>query len=237
MGIPVAGCLCPVCLSGHPSNCRSRPAALIQDDQNRVYVVDMGPDFRFQAIKHQINHIDGVLITHTHYDHIAGFDELRSYHFRQGKPIPVLLSRESYFDCKIRYYYIPESYIQYEILDEASGFINFAGLPLTYLSYRQAMMQVLGFRMGNFAYITDIQEHAEDVIEKLQGVETLVVSALRWTKSSVHFTIDEAVAFSEKVGAKKTYFTHIAHELDHDSTNRVLPKNIQLAYDGLELII
>ncbi|MBP9842053.1 MAG: MBL fold metallo-hydrolase [Simkaniaceae bacterium] len=237
MGIPVAGCLCPVCQSGHPSNDRLRPAALIQDDANRTFVIDMGPDFRFQALKYQIHQIDGILITHTHYDHIAGLDEIRSYHFRQGKPIPILLSRESYYDCKIRYYYLPDLCLKYTILDDAMGTINFEGLPLTYLSYRQAMMQVLGFRMGQFAYITDIQEHSDEVIGALQGVETLVVSALRWSKSPVHLTIDEAVAFSEKVGAKKTYFTHIAHELDHESTNKVLPKNIQLAYDGLELII
>lgn len=237
MGIPVAGCPCPVCQSGHPSNQRLRPAALIRDGEGRTFVIDMGPDFRFQALKYQINHIDGVLITHTHYDHIAGFDEIRPYYFRQQKPIPVLLSRESYLDCKIRYYYLPESCTKYTVLDEAQGVIDFEGLPLTYLSYRQGMMQVLGFRIGTFAYITDIQEHSDEVIKALKGVDTLVVSALRWSKSPVHFTIDEAVSFSEKVGAKKTYFTHIAHELDHESTNRELPKNIQLAYDGLELII
>lgn len=234
MGVPIAGCECPVCISGHPENVRLRPSIRIEHN-DKTYVIDMGPDFRQQALKYHIKHIDGVLVTHTHYDHIAGFDEIRPYHFRQQIAIPVLLAKEAYEDLGVRFYYFPDDHVDYNVLDELSGQLNFAGLPLTYFSYTQAGMRVIGYRFKKFAYVTDIQNYEDDIFDHLKGVETLILSALRWTKSRVHFTIDDAIAFSEKVGVKRTYLTHIAHDLDHQETNERLPEWVRLAYDGLQL--
>lgn len=236
MGVPIAGCLCPVCQSAHPLNHRYRPSAMIRDGE-RTFIIDMGPDFRSQALKFGITRLDGVLITHPHYDHVAGFDEIRPFYFRQEKPIPILLSDEAHAELELRFGYLPAEFKQYHVLREKEGKVNFEGLEIIHTSYKQAGVRVSGFRFGKLAYITDIQEYDEGIYEVLKGVEVLIISALRWTRSPVHFSLDDAVAFTKKILSKKAYITHIAHELEHEETNRLLPDFVQLAYDGLELTI
>ncbi|MCH9614076.1 MAG: Ribonuclease BN [Chlamydiia bacterium] len=236
MGVPIAGCECPVCLSNHPQNVRLRPSLLIEHE-DKTFVIDMGPDFREQALKYKIKRVDGVLVTHTHYDHIAGFDEIRPYHFRQQMAIPILLASEAHADLGVRFYYFPDDHVDYNLLKDPSGSTIFEGVPLSYFSYMQAGMRVVGYRFDQFAYVTDIQDYNEDIFDHLNGVDTLVLSALRWTKSRVHFTIDDAIAFGEKAGVRRLFLTHIAHDLDHDETNERLPKWVRLAYDGLQISV
>jgi phosphoribosyl 1,2-cyclic phosphate phosphodiesterase len=209
-------------------------------------LIDIGPDFRQQALQHNIQHLDGLLLTHTHYDHIAGIDELRVLNFRQKKPFPCLLSEESYADLKARYYYLfkpakaGESYtaqIDWHRLPEAHGETEFLGIPIGYVSYSQGGMKVTGFRVGRFAYISDIRHYEPSIFEALQGVETLVLSALRAEPSSVHFSLEEAAAFAHQVGAKQTYLTHLSHAVELDAAERLLPSDVRLAYDGLQLEI
>lgn len=245
MGIPVVGCACAVCKSSMTQNKRLRPSAVIKIG-SRTILIDSGPDFRIQALKYGITHIDGVILTHAHHDHTAGVDELRIFTLRSGKPLPCLLSLETLRELKIRFYYIfnercgPDGVklttnLALHCMEEDIGRIVFEGMKVNYISYSQGGMQVNGFRFGNLAYVTDIKEYTPEIFASLKGVKTLILGALRHTPSHLHFTVDDAVSFAKKVGAEKTWLTHIAHELDHERTNAYLPESIHLSYDGLEL--
>ncbi len=237
MGIPVIGCSCPTCTSTSPHDKRLRPSLLLTDKDKR-YLIDIGPDYRQQALKYGIDRLDGLLITHTHYDHIAGLDELRIYTFRQKKPVPCLVSRETLAELKVRYHYFTPPHettkLEFFILEGEAGETVFEGLSLNYFSYSQQGMKVTGFRFNNLAYVTDIKEYDEMIFEALKGVETLIISGWKEESSHAHLSIDEGMAFARKVGAKKCYFTHISHEL---KAEKQLPEGFILAYDGLELNI
>jgi len=233
LGVPMIGCACATCTSSDPHNKRSRSAALYQEGDKKL-LIDAGPDFYSQAVRYGITQLNGLLITHTHYDHIAGIDELRVFTFKTKKALPVLLSEASFQELQRRYdYLIGSGQYSFTLLKEREGTIVFEGVELSYFTYTQAHMPVTGFRFGKIAYVTDIKDYDESIFHHLKGVETLVVSALRDTPSTVHLTVDDAIAFCERAGVKQSYFTHIAHEIEHTSTNSRLPQGMALAYDGL----
>ncbi len=243
MGIPVIGCSCAVCHSEMPHNKRLRPSALVTLGDQRL-LIEAGPDLREQALRYGLRTIDGVILTHAHNDHVAGLDELRLFYLYKGAPIPLLLSNDTYDDVAKRFGYIfgqdkrVEGLVAcFDIhqLPAERGKVDFVGMTIGYTSYEQAGMRVDGFRFGDMAYISDIRRYPETIFEDLAGVTTLVLTALRYTPSHLHFTVDEAVAFAEKVGARHTWLTHIAHDLDHEKTNAYLPPHVRLAYDGLEI--
>lgn len=242
MGIPVIGCECAVCRSDSIHNKRLRPSGLLKiEDQN--ILIDCGPDFRRQMLDHHIRHIDGIIFTHAHYDHTGGFDELRILNARTKKPMPCLLSKETADELKMRFPYVfndsSESITITTKVDiqylGARGQTDFLNLPIQYMTYEQGGMPVNGFRFGNLAYITDIRHYPETIFEDLKGIETLIISCLRHQSSILHFNVEEAIAFASKLGVNQAWFTHIAHELDHELTNSKLPPYYQLAYDGLEI--
>lgn len=239
-GVPIIGCPCAVCHSTNPRNKRLRPSGLLRLG-GKVLLIDIGPDFRQQALVHNLTQLDGLLLTHTHYDHVAGIDELRVMNFRQKAPFPCLLSQESLDDLHRRYYYLfqkPSSTASHaaqlacQALEGESGETEFLGLRIQYVSYAQGGMKVTGFRMGNFAYISDIREYAPTIFDALRGVEKLVLSALRAERSPVHLSIAEAAEFAERVGARETYLTHLSHAVDAE---HALPQGVALGYDGLEV--
>ncbi len=243
MGIPVIGCDCAVCRSNSPYNKRLRPAGLLKINDLNI-LIDCGPDFRAQMLQNNIKHVDGLIFTHAHYDHTGGFDELRIINARTKKPLPCLLSEATADDLKMRFPYVFDpnaplatitTRVAFQFLESERGLVNFLGIPIHYMTYEQGGMLVNGFRFGNFAYISDIRHYPETIFEDLKGVETLVISCLRHQPSVLHFNVEEAVAFAEKIDAGQAWFTHIAHELDHELTNSKLPANYQLAYDGLEI--
>jgi len=242
MGIPVVGCSCAVCQSELSKNKRLRPSALLTFREKKI-LIDAGPDFRIQALRYGIDTLDGVIITHAHHDHTAGIDELRVYYMRNKIPLPCLVSAFTAEDLKIRYAYMFDTTnehklvtrIEFQVLEGDRGVVDFAGLRIGYVTFDQAGMPVNGYRFGDLAFISDIKEFSDEIYDDIQGVETLVLSALRFEASALHFSIDEAVAFAERVSAKKTWLTHVAHEVDHEKANAKLPPNIQLAYDGLEI--
>ncbi len=242
-GVPVIGCDCRVCLSNSPYNKRTRPSILLKMG-NRHILVDPGPDFREQALRHQINHLEGVIITHVHYDHIGGLDDLRIFYFIKKKPLHCLISKMSMEEIRLRFFYQfiePKAHnskpvrFDYDILQNLRGKVNFEGIDLQYMTYYQGDMPVTGLRFGNLAYVSDIKSYPDTLFEDLKGIETLIVSGLRYTESPVHFSIPEAIAFAKKVGPKKVYLNHIGHEIDHEITNSSLPEGVELSYDGLEL--
>jgi phosphoribosyl 1,2-cyclic phosphate phosphodiesterase len=242
MGVPVVGCHCDVCKSESSYNHRLRPSALIKIGEHNM-LIDASPDFRYQALRAGIDKIDSVIFTHGHHDHTAGVDDLRIFSLRSKQPLPCLLSTETLNDLKTRFHYIFDNVADHDkvttnlgitLMDGPEGTVNFQRLRIQYVTYKQGNMTVNGLRFGDLAYITDIKEYSSDIFEFLKGVKILVISALRYTPSPLHFSVDEAVEFSEKLGAQKTWLTHIAHELDHDKANAYLPPHVRLGYDGLE---
>ncbi len=244
MGVPLIGCHCAVCRSDNPHNNRLRPSALLTHGDNKKILIDCGPDFRLQALRSDLDSLDAVILTHTHHDHTAGIDELRIFNARQRKPLPCLLSAATYDDLALRYGYIFTGdkrtkglVTQFDLtqLPADRGTISFEGLTIGYTTFDQAGMEVNGFRFGELAYMSDIKNYPETIFDDLKGVKILILSALRFTHSDLHFSVDEALAFAQRSGAAQTWLTHIAHEMDHEKGNAYLPPNVRLAYDGLEI--
>ena len=242
MGVPVVGCSCRVCKSTSLYNKRLRPSALLNVGGKRL-LIDCGPDFREQALRVNLDSIDGILFTHAHHDHTAGLDDLRSLYLINKKKIPLLLSSSTAQEIQQRFHYLFDhnhtmgTHFETQFLAGYEGETVFQGVGISYFSYKQMGMSVNGFRIGDIAYVSDIRDYPESIFDALKGVNTLILSALRFTPSPMHLSLDEAVDFVDKVGAQRTFLMHISHELDHDSTNAYLSKNknISLAYDGLEL--
>lgn len=235
------GCHCPVCSSNSPRNKRWRSSGLCSIG-DKTLLIDCGPDFREQALKYHIDHLDGVLLTHAHNDHVGGLDELRVYSSLKGRQLPCLLSPETLSDIEHRFYYLfgDEPYkfgsrLNLQLLEETSGTVDFIGIKIRHFAYEQMGMRVEGFRLGNLAYVSDIRKFPLTIYDELEGIEILILSALRFNDTFMHFSVDEAIEFSRKVKAKQTWLMHIAHELDHEKTDEYLPENIRMAYDGLEL--
>lgn len=241
LGVPVVGCSCPICLSHDKKNKRLRSSALITTG-NKKFLIDCGPDFRQQALTQGINSIDGCLITHIHHDHTASIDELRVFTFTKKKALPCLMSPETASDIRRRFDYLfleserekrSLSILDIHELPKKSGKINFEGVEVIYVGYEQSGTSVTGYRFGDLSYISDIKIYDEDIFDFLKGTKILIVSALRFTHSNLHFSVDEAIDFSKKIGASKTYLTHLSHELDFEKTSAYLPDNVHLGYDGL----
>lgn len=243
MGVPVIGCKCAVCQSPFPQNKRLRPSVLLSLYGKKI-LIDAGPDFRTQALRYQLDHLDGVIFSHAHHDHTAGIDDLRAYYMLHRTTLPCLLSKETAQEMHARYDYIFAEHafpgkllpkIQQIYLPKARGSMEFLGYELHYFSYVQSGMPVNGFRFGSLGFVSDIKEYPESIFEDLEGVEQLVVSALRADSSKLHFSVPEAIAFAQRVKAKETWLTHISHDLEHFSATERLPSNVFMAYDGLSI--
>lgn len=239
VGVPMIGCDCAVCSSGSPFNHRLRSSALLHVKQKKI-LIDAGPDFREQALRQGISSLDGVIFTHAHHDHSAGIDDLRPLFYNRQVPLPVLLSKETAADIEKRFFYIfhsPQSQqnLTLHLLPEDFGEVDFEGLFIQYVTYEQGGMSVNGFRFGNLAYLTDIRHYTADIWKILKGVKTVIISALRFVPTQLHFSVDEAIDFAKNLQAEKVWLTHLSHDLDYLQTNAYLPHHIRLAYDGLEI--
>ena len=241
-GVPMIGCDCAICSSSNEKDKRLRSSILVQSNKTTL-VVDTTPDFRTQMLRENVKKLDAVIFTHPHKDHIAGLDDVRAYNFFQHKPMDVYandltqeaLRREFYYIfSEKKYPGIPNIHL-HTITDEP---FKVGDIPVIPILVHHLNMPVLGFRFGNFTYITDANKIDEQEKEKIKGSEVLVVNSLRKKEHISHFTLKEAVDLVEELKIPLAYFTHISHQLGlHDDINNELPSNIQLAYDGLKIEI
>ncbi len=243
-GVPPIGCNSEVCLSTNTKDKRLRSSLHIQYKDKSI-VIDTGPDFRYQLLREGINDVDAILFTHEHRDHTGGLDDIRPINFNHNnKRVPVYCHQRvfdsfkeqySYFFQEVPYPGIP--LVDFHLIDENHSFELF-GLPIIPIEVMHYKLPVLGFRIGKFAYITDANFISEKELQKLQNLDVLVLNALRTTPHISHFTLEEATELALKLGAKQTYFTHMSHQIGlHDVVCAELPQGIDLAHDGLKLII
>lgn len=258
MGVPTLGCGCAVCTSADPHDRRLRPSVLVRWNETgngtsvesgtepatsleRLVVIDTGPDFREQALRSGVKRVDAVFYTHSHADHILGLDDLRPLSFaaiREGGPIPLYATVETTavlqsifaYTFSPRATYPNRARVHLEPLLERNSVhgVEFLRIPLMH-----GEMEIVGYRFGSAAYLTDVSDIPEESFALLEGLDHLVLSALRYKPHPSHATVEQALGWARRIGARQTWLTHIAHELGHESANRALPPGVALAYDGL----
>ena len=241
-GVPIIACSCPVCTSTDKKDNRLRSSVLITEG-NKNYVIDTGPDFRQQMLRAKVKNMAAVVFTHEHRDHLAGLDDIRAFNFIEKKKMEIYVSENvetairrefPYIFSDFKYPGIPDVNL-HRISKEPFTIGDLEFIPVEVMHYK---LPVLGFRVKDFTYITDANFISEKEKQKIRGSRVLVLNALRREYHVSHFTLEEAIALANELGAEKTYFTHISHQLGkHEDVNRELPGNIRLAYDGLEIVL
>ncbi|MEY4647021.1 MAG: Phosphoribosyl 1,2-cyclic phosphate phosphodiesterase [Bacteroidota bacterium] len=241
-GIPMIACSCEVCSSEDPRDQRLRVSMHIEVD-GKSFIIDTGPDFRQQILRAGIRHVDAVLFTHEHKDHTAGLDDIRGFNFAQQTAIPLYARQQVINQLKREFAYafgenkypgVPEIDV-YEIDDKPFIVEGIEVIPILVKHY---FLDVLGFRFGDFTYITDANFIADEELAKVKGTKVLVINALRKTKHISHFTLDEALEVIEKIQPERAYITHISHMMGlHADVQRELPSHVFLAHDDLRLTI
>jgi len=242
MGVPSLGCPCPVCNSSDPRDNRLRPSLLLSRNGQNV-VIDTTPDFRQQALRVGMTRLDAVLLTHAHADHIFGFDDIRPFNLRQNTVLPVYGNKEAFQVLRNAYAYVFDgkpkvSSVPMVTLHNVNGPLHLLGTTITPIPLIHGDLNVLGFRFGGAAYLTDFSAIPESSISLLQDLDDLIIDALRDTPHPMHQTVKQALAVIDRLKPRRAWFTHIAHELPHASTNERLRSSgyhhVQLGYDGLQ---
>lgn len=244
VGVPVIGCPCPVCASEDPRDDRSRASVYFEGPWGRL-LVDTGPDLRQQALREKITVVDAVLYTHEHLDHVAGFDELRAFCWRREDPLPLYGSPETLGGLARMYPWAfaiqdhQPGYVRPEPREVESAF-EFQSLKITPIEVQHGHVRTHGYRfdhpaIGSLAYLPDVKVIPEPSLDLLQDLDILIIDALRHEDHHTHMTVAEALATIDFLKPKKSYLTHLSHELAWQETNISLPPNVSLAYDGLSL--
>ncbi|HEY3265613.1 MAG TPA: MBL fold metallo-hydrolase [Armatimonadota bacterium] len=241
-GVPVIGCDCAVCTSGDPRNTRYRASVWLRWDEISV-VVDTGPEFRLQALRAGIRTVDALLLTHDHADHIFGLDDVRFFQLRGRREMPLYGDARTVGVIRRAFKYIfdgpliPGTFRPTLAPHDVEGPFSLFGRTVIPIPICHGQLPILGYRIGGCAYLTDCSRIPEGSEALLQGLDVLVLGALRHRPHPTHFSLPQAVAAAQRLNPRRTYFTHIGHELDHEATERDLPAGFHIAYDGLTLDI
>jgi len=238
-GVPTLGCRCPVCTSSDPRDKRSRPSLWL-DYSGRSIVIDTTPDFRSQALRAGIEHLDAVVFTHAHADHVLGLDDVRGFYFRQREPIPIYADAETMRRIQHIFSYIFNGKYPYGGIARLDphfieGPFELWGQQWNPVPVLHGQMTGLGFRFGKVAYVTDFSVIPEASLVLLKDLDVLILDALRHRPHPTHSNLEQSLALVEQLQPRKAYFTHIAHELGHEETNATFPPHVRLAFDGLKL--
>jgi phosphoribosyl 1,2-cyclic phosphate phosphodiesterase len=243
-GVPCIGCGCPTCSSTNPKNKRLR-CAIVLGLPEGILLIDTPPDLRTQLLRENIGIVDSVLYTHDHADHVFGLDDLRLFPYYLGHPLPVYL--EDFVEDRIRksfdYAFASDNHgyaggvPQLELRRISTEPFRLLGQRVAPVRLMHGKFRVLGFRFGNVAYCTDTNGIPPESMALLEGLDVLILDALRHRPHVTHYHLDRAIEVAKQIGAKRTYFTHMAHEIEHEETNATLPEGMELAYDGLRLAL
>jgi len=240
MGVPTIGCDCAVCMSDDPRDKRTRPSVLLEYG-GRVVVIDTTPDFRQQAIREQLRRLDAVIYTHAHADHILGLDDVRplSYHRDEGR-IPLYASERTAQHLRSAFQYIFDSDYKYGGIAKVElrfidGPFDVHGATFVPVPILHGDAEILGFRFGSAAYLTDFSNVPPQSLPMLEGLDILFLDALRHKPHPTHSTVENSLCIVERLKPRRAFFTHICHDLPHEATNATLPEHVRLAHDGMKL--
>lgn len=243
VGVPAIGCDCDVCQGGYPRNQRTRASAILGLPEGNL-LIDTSPDLRFQLLREKIGIVHSVIYTHEHTDHMMGFDDLRLFQFYLGHPVPVYCNRQVEARLRKAFDYVfnggPQTHQgavpAIEIISIDTQPIEILGATVIPIPMKHGpLFDVLGFRVGNVAYCTDVSEIPDTSWPLLQGLDTLVLDALRPERHITHLSVGQAIDVAQRLAAKQTYFTHCACKLDYEKVNPTLPAGIEVGYDGLQI--
>lgn len=238
-GVPILGCGCSVCTSKNPKNKRTRCSLFIETGGKNL-LIDTSTDLRFQAMRHGITKIDAVLYTHSHADHTHGIDELRVFNFVNKMEIPCYGNRQTLKNIEKNFKYIFDGTNSAGgkpklLLNTVSQEFNIYGVTVTPVDIYHDNWTILGYRIGNLAYLTDCSGIPDESWDKLRNLDVLILSALRYRPHNAHFNVEQAVRTAERIKPGLTIFTHMGHELDYDTLLKELPDSMVPAYDGMEI--
>ena len=238
MGVPTLGCHCAVCESADPCDRRTRPSVLLSY-AGRNIVIDTTPDFRYQAMRARVDRLDAVVYTHAHADHIMGLDDIRPFNIKQKSVVPIYAASDTLGVLRRQFSYIfeeaqPGSTLPLIEMREIDGPFDLFGLRLLPIPAMHGVQPVLGFRLGNAAYLTDFSSVPASSRALLRGLDDFILDALRYVPHPTHSNVEQSLALVEELKPKRAWFTHICHDLGHAQTNAKLPANVRLAYDGLK---
>lgn len=238
-GVPTIGCECPVCLSQDPRDKRLRCSLMIESPQSCI-VIDTSSDFRQQMLKHNVKRLDSVVFTHHHFDHIGGFDDIRAFNFVMNSPLSIYATETTLNHLARIYQYVfkvPEQVgggVPEIIVNKIdNNILIIRDIELIPIPMFHGNLEVLGFRIGNFAYCTDTNHIPPSSMELLQGLDVLILDGLRYTQHPTHFSVSESLEIINILNPKKAYLTHISHSILHHEAEEKLPDNVYFAYDGL----
>lgn len=237
-GTPVIGCGCNTCISPDPRNKRTRCSIAVQMDSGAVLLVDTGPDLRLQALREKMTRVDGVLYTHFHADHLNGIDDLRSFCHLQRKPIPVYGNEATIHGIVQRFGYAFPTH-EHQHWDKpvlsantVSQTFDVAGTEVVPVPVMHGKYEILGYRIQNMAYLTDVSDISDTSMEKLRSLDLLLLDCLRYRFHPTHFSLEQAITWAERIGAKETRLIHMTHELEYNELSARLPQGMSVAYDG-----